>query len=541
MELSDNQRLYLQTIFDYFHEHGVWPTYKYIDRKLNEVRRDLDMEKIAKGVPSGFASAFAFNRDLNAPAILNIFAINECTGSKEDLAGFVKAIHYGVERYFSAREDEATIVITKDELKEQLSLSELALRKIGLLIKDASEYRIYDSFGSKEEDGWWSWTLSREIRYFDGVTSIDEYLAKIDQLRKPPLLTSRSHAQTSEMNDLTNDRGKSKSNPASAALEGYLFQQFVSELLQASGFIDVVEPKNGDVGYDFQASYPIKSPTGNTTQQLWLVEVKYRRSGKKTTIDALHQLVANTQLMKAYKALLVTNTNLTSFAKEFIMQLDAGVKSKLEVWDGDKLLSLLAQFPDLDRKYPKVRANLSGSSKPFTTRQQLLIEELAKCKPGQQDCHKYEDICIAILTEVFVPPLKQPRVQPRTLNGLERRDALFPLRGAKHGWEEVRQEFDANFLLCEFKNYTQQFGKDEVNQTRNYLRQTIGRIGIIFSRMGASESAKQMRNSIYTQEQKVILFLEDKHLIELLKWKETGQDPLELIQEAIDEFYALCE
>lgn len=50
-----------------------------------------------------------------------------------------------------------------------------------------------------------------------------------------------------------------------------------------------------------------------------------------------------------------------------------------------------------------------------------------------------------------------------------------------------------------------------------------------------------MRNSVYAQEQKVILFLEDKHLIELLRWKETGQDPLELIQEAIDEFYILCE
>lgn len=132
-------------------------------------------------------------------------------------------------------------------------------------------------------------------------------------------------------------------------------------------------------------------------------------------------------------------------------------------------------------------------------------------------------------------------MQPRTLNGLERRDALFPLRGAKHGWEEVRLEFDAKFLLCEFKNYTEQIGKDEVNQTRNYLRHTIGRIGIIFSRKGASESAKQMRNSVYAQEQKAVLFLEDKHLLELLRWKETGQDPLELIQEAIDEFYILYE
>src|SRR5947209_5601020 len=84
-----------------------------------------------------------------------------------------------------------------------------------------------------------------------------------------------------------------------------------------------------------------------------------------------------------------------------------------------------------------------------------LIKQLIKCKPGQRDCHRYEDICIAILTEVFVPPLKKPKIQPRTLSGLERRDVLFPLRGANQGWEDIRQDFAANFLLCEFKNYTE--------------------------------------------------------------------------------------
>jgi hypothetical protein len=99
------------------------------------------------------------------------------------------------------------------------------------------------------------------------------------------------------------------------------------------------------------------------------------------------------------------------------------------------------------------------------------------------------------------------------------------------------EEFEANFLLCEFKNYTEPFSKEEVNQTRNYLRHTIGRLGIILSRKGASESAKRMSNSIYSQEQKVILFFEDKLLIELLKMKATNQNPLDLIQETIDQFY----
>lgn len=537
MELSENQRLYLQTIFDYFHEHGKWPTYKHVDRKLSQIRRDLDIAEISKSLPIGFATAFAFNHDLNAPAALNIFAIYECSGSEEDLADFVKAIYYGVERYYGAREGETTIVITSDELNEKLSLSELALRKVGLLIKDAPEYRIYDSFGNREEDGWWTWTLSREIRYFDGVTSITGYLAKIDQLRKPPA-PSKTRPQIAGMSFRINDGGAIKSFSTSAAYEAYLFQEFVRELLEGVGFTDVIEAKKQDVGHDFHAIYAANSPAGILTQQEWVVEAKYGKPGRQTTLDALHQLAAYTKLMKADKALLVTNTSLTSVAREFITRLDEEVKNKLEVWDGEHLLLLQAQYPSLTQKYARIVANFSsGSSKSLTTRQQYLIEELAKCQPGQQDCHKYEDICVAILTEVFVPPLKKPQIQPRTLNGLERRDALFPLRGIKQGWEEVRQEFDANFLLCEFKNYTEPFSKEEVNQTRNYLRHTIGRLGIILSRKGASESAKRMSNSIYSQEQKVILFFEDRLLIELLKMKATNQNPLDLIQETIDQFY----
>jgi len=180
-ELNSDQRLYVQTIFDYFHEQGKWPTYKTLDYKLTRIRRDLDIEEISKSLPGGFANALSFNRDLNAPAILSVSAIYVCNGSKEDLADFVRAIRYGVERYFGAQEDETTFVIKSDELKMQLGLSELALRKVGTLIKDASEYRIYDSFGGIGEDGGWIWTLSRELRHFDGVETIDQYFERLNK------------------------------------------------------------------------------------------------------------------------------------------------------------------------------------------------------------------------------------------------------------------------------------------------------------------------------------------------------------------------
>lgn len=50
-----------------------------------------------------------------------------------------------------------------------------------------------------------------------------------------------------------------------------------------------------------------------------------------------------------------------------------------------------------------------------------------------------------------------------------------------------------------------------------------------------------MRNSIYAQEKKVILFLSDSHLKELLQLKAANQNPLDLINDLIDEFYLSYE
>lgn len=540
-QLNDDQLLYVQMIYDYFYEHGEWPTYQYIDRKLTSMRRDLDMEEISKSLPAGYGGLFAFNHNLKAQAYLTIPAIYLCVGSQEDLADFMKAMIYCVEKYFNAKEDHLDeIAVTSEELSDALGFSELAVRKVGCLFRDSSEYSIYASFGSQESDGktLWTMTLGRRIRQFNGITTIEDYLTKVDALMRPaPTLTLPQAPATAESLRAP-VRGTQNAVSGVASKEGELFQSLVQELLKALGFTDIVKFGQPDYQYDFQAIYPTISPAGVSLPQTWVAEAKYRKASNQTLIDALDQLAALIKTMKVDKAVLVTNTNLSSPAKQFLSQLDADTKSKLEVWDANQLLGWMEQFPELGQKYARIKLEMpASSSQPLPPRQQSLIEQLKNCQPGQDDCHKYEDICIAILTEVFSPPLKKPQIQARTMNGLERRDALFPIRGILYGWEQIRQEFAANFLLCEFKNYVEPFGKDEVNQTRNYLRETIGRIGIIFSRKGAAESARQMRNSVYSQEHKVILFLEDEHLIELLNMKEAKQNPLDLIQEAIDKFY----
>lgn len=70
MELSDIQRLYIQTIFDDFHVRGVWPVYGDVERKISQVHRAFDMRAVARSLPAGFANGFAFTVDRKQEAVL---------------------------------------------------------------------------------------------------------------------------------------------------------------------------------------------------------------------------------------------------------------------------------------------------------------------------------------------------------------------------------------------------------------------------------------------------------------------------------------
>src|SRR5260370_17320098 len=102
------------------------------------------MEIFLTQCTSGFASTFAFNLILDDEAILSISAIYLCVGSGEELADFIKVLHFCVEKYLSVEED--TVQISSNDLRHHLDMSELSLHKVGLLIKNPYAYYIYTQF-----------------------------------------------------------------------------------------------------------------------------------------------------------------------------------------------------------------------------------------------------------------------------------------------------------------------------------------------------------------------------------------------------------
>lgn len=169
-----------------------------------------------------------------------------------------------------------------------------------------------------------------------------------------------------------------------------------------------------------------------------------------------------------------------------------------------------------------------------------LAEKLTACPPGKDGWKQFEDICLEILCHLFVPPLNGPKVQPKTYSGIDRRDAVFPNRniGINNMWGHLIQELDARMILCEFKNYDFcDIGKEEVNQTSCYMTQPMGKLAIIVCNKTPEKDAHIKRNTIFSAEKKVILFLTKEHLIEMLYIKERGEEPGDLIMDLIEWFY----
>lgn len=174
-----------------------------------------------------------------------------------------------------------------------------------------------------------------------------------------------------------------------------------------------------------------------------------------------------------------------------------------------------------------------------------LIQKLDNCPPGSAGWATFEEVCTEILTFLFIPPLQIPQRQAKTLSGINRRDAIYPNRNIvpngnanSRNWHHLFQELDARLILVEYKNYdATEIGPDEVNCALNYLTNPMGRLAFLVCSKDPNDQARIRRNTIYTNDKKVILFLNKDNLKEMLLMKERGEDPSDLIIDLIELFY----
>lgn len=316
------------------------------------------------------------------------------------------------------------------------------------------------------------------------------------------------------------------------------FETLVARLLSASGYVILEQSKPGMSGPDLV----LRSPAGLTI----LVEVKHyvrRRLLPTALIRKIKtDLERYSELENCDQLILVTSNDLSKSALEEI-----SFYKNIKVLGPEWIEESLNKYPRIEDEFRSLIHALHTIESPLHENDEGpsengLITELRNLPPGRSHWRAYEDLCVKILNYLFLNPLAPPKIQCRTEDDLDIRDAIYPIRTGNQHWDTLRTECRSRFVVAEFKNYTDPPGQREVESLQQYLYPKAMRsFGLLCSRQRASEPASKQRRRAWVENEKLIVMLSDSDLIEMIQLKDSGQEPFEIIDSQLEEFFAvLC-
>jgi Restriction endonuclease len=313
------------------------------------------------------------------------------------------------------------------------------------------------------------------------------------------------------------------------------FEMLCARLLQASGHtLQKQGARSQDIGVDFTFTDPV----GKT----WVAEVKhFKRPRTGTTVlrQAAVQLNSAKQFTGAVNGLLIISMLLPQNLKH-----DIEAREGITVWDSRHLNELLARHPEVENDFIRLldahavaRRGL-GQAAPLDPRAQELIARLEALPPGRANFREFEDLCVEILNYAFFPQLGVPAVQSRSEDGLDIRDAVFPIAGDHDFWQEIKRTCQTRFMVAESKNYTESVRQREVESIQQYLYSKAMRMfGVLCSRSQPSQSALLARRRAWVEAGKLILLLSDEELKDLVRAKSYGEKPTDVLDAQLGEFF----
>ena len=141
------------------------------------------------------------------------------------------------------------------------------------------------------------------------------------------------------------------------------------------------------------------------------------------------------------------------------------------------------------------------------------------------------------LNFLLCPPLKLAISQSRDGSRANRRDFILP-NYAQEGFLEIPAgSVRRRLVVAEVKNTVARAGKEEVLQLTNYLtRHGTGLVGVLLTRAGIDSTAQWVSREQWVLHDKLIIWLSDDDIKQMLLSRQAGSDPSELIQQRIEDF-----
>jgi hypothetical protein len=318
-------------------------------------------------------------------------------------------------------------------------------------------------------------------------------------------------------------------------LSGEQFEMLCARLLSSSGYtVRRQEARARDIGVDFS----VEDQTG----EVWLVEVKHFRRLRTSTAalrQGADQLRRSRELLSANGGILLVS-----------MMLPAKLKTELEqrediaIWDGRDIRRFLESNPEVEAEFqalldaqPTIERMIAGEER-LGDRATELIQRIEELPPGRETWRDYEELCVEILNYTLIPPFRVPVIQSRSEDGLDVRDAVYPIGNGNSFWDEIKRTCSTRFAVSEFKNYSESISQKEVEALQQYLfSKAMRNFGLLCSRGEPSDSAFRARRRAWMESDKLIVFLSDEDLKDLIRARSFGEDTTEIIDTQLDEFF----
>lgn len=172
---------------------------------------------------------------------------------------------------------------------------------------------------------------------------------------------------------------------------------------------------------------------------------------------------------------------------------------------------------------------------------EVLIEKLNRCPKGHAGWSLYEDIGSEIFTYLFKDCFRNYKLeyQSKTIDNVFRRDLLVnnTYNTEPSFWKMVEYDYGSKIIIVDFKNYHNPLNTDEFHNISKYFNKIIGNFAIVFSRDGLSDSAQKYQLQML-EEGRLIICLSDKDIIDMIRLKSRGQNPLDSLENI---YYSLCK
>lgn len=182
VELTQEQRLYLQFILDHFRAESRWPAHRQVDQFFYQADPDMDIEEIWKSLPPSLTSYLDINL-LDNTASLTLKGFYALEPDAPEFALFLRVLDLCVKTYSAS---EGDTVRSEEIVRSHPQWSEAEVTKMGWLL--LGEGNLWQSFsGPHPQSGVWTCTLQRKIRRFHDITTMDAYWKKRESLFPQPL------------------------------------------------------------------------------------------------------------------------------------------------------------------------------------------------------------------------------------------------------------------------------------------------------------------------------------------------------------------